>query len=199
MAEVGFSTRAPAWRRILGTVLAVVAVVLAVLTVLGVWNPWDLVVLWRYFGNPLRGAVVVFVLAFVASWLLAPVQSEAGQARRLRWRIAFALLALASLLGLGLFGPLFSTTYQELARSPDGDRVAVLYDPQTDLQHLHLWVGSGFGTRHVADLGKPCGSAVVEFRGPDLLHVMTSYGQFDLRLDPASGEPLNVLGPTCSG
>jgi hypothetical protein len=187
-------------RRIAGWVTAVLAAAIAVLTVLGAWNPWDLVVLWRLFGNPLRGAALFFVLALVASWLLAPVRSEAQQVGRARWRIALALGLVVSLIGWGLFGSRFGTGRLELAHSPGGgQRTIVLYEPGTDFQRLHVWSGRGLGTRDVGDLGKPCGQTSVSFTGPDEIRVSTSYGQFDLRLDPATGRPLTTLGPTCYG
>jgi len=187
------------WRRPAGLVAAVLAGATAVLFTLGAWNPSDLVVLWRYAGDPFRGAVLFFVLALAASWLLAPVRSEAAQAGRARWRIVFGIGLALSLLALGLFGPLFTVDYRELARSPDGARTIAIYDPGTDLQHLHVWAGTGLGARDMGDLGKPCGATTVSFRSRDLVHVSTSYGEFDLRLDPATGRPLDRLGPTCTG
>jgi hypothetical protein len=191
--------RRSAVRRVAGWAAALLAGAGAVLFVLGTWNPADLVVLWRYFRNPLVGAVLFFALALLASWLLAPVRSEAGQAGRMRWRIGFALGLFASLIGLGLFGALFGTDHRELARSPGGERTIVIYDEGTDFQRLHVWAGRGLGTRHVGDLGKPCGQTAVEFLAADRIRVSTAYGAFELRLDPATGRPLDVLGPTCSG
>jgi hypothetical protein len=184
-------------RRVAGWTAATLAGVVAVLSVLGAWNPTELVVLWRLFSNPMRGGVLFFGLAFAASWLLAPVRSEASQASRMRWRITFGIGLVASLIAYGLFGPLFTTKYREMASS--GERTIVLYDPGTDIQHLHVWAGKGLGARHMGDLGKPCGPTKVTFTAPDRIRVATSYGTFDLRLDPDTGKPLDHLGPTCSG
>jgi hypothetical protein len=187
------------WRRVAGFGAAAATAIVAILSVLGVWNPWGLVVLWRYFGNPLRDAAVVFALALVAAWLLAPVRSEVTHVNRLRLRIGLGLALLVSLIGLGLFDGRFSTAHTVLATTPDGSRSAVMYDPGTDDQRLHIWAGRGPGARHVGDLGHPCGAISVSFRGVDLVHVSTSYGEFDLRLDPATGRPMTALGATCAG
>lgn len=191
--------RRPALRRVIGWVDALLAGALLVLFVLGTWNPGDLVVLWRYAGNPLFGAVLVFTLALVATWLLAPVGNEAVQVGRTRVRIVFALLLLLSLLAWGLFGNRFSTDHRVLASAAGGERRAVLYDPGTDFQRLHIWAGTGLGAKHVGDVGKPCGPTTVTFEGTGLMRVSTAYGDFEIRLDPRTGRPLSRLGPSCSG
>jgi hypothetical protein len=175
----------------------VLAVVVLVLFVLGTWNPADLVVLWRFAGNPFIGAMIVFALALVASWLLTPIGSEARQIKRTRVRIAFALALLASLLGYLLAGPRFAVEYEVMAQS--GSRAVVLYNPGTDFQRLHVWTGSGLGRKYAGDLGKPCGQTQVTLVGPDTIRVVTSYVDVELRLDPATGKPLDQLGPTCTG
>jgi hypothetical protein len=200
MVDIDATTgRRSTGRRLAGAVAGTLAVLAAVLYTVGTWNPWHYVVLLRHFSNPLLGGLVVFALAFVASWLLAPVRSEAGNIGRMRWRIAFGLGFLASLLGLGLFGPLFAGSYDEVAHSPSGRRAVALVDGGSDDQRLHVWVGTGLGRRDVGDLGHPCGSVRVTFRGEDGVHVSTSYGEVDLRLDPATGRPRDTLGPSCSG
>jgi hypothetical protein len=174
-------------------------VVTLVLFALGATNPWQNVFLLQNFANPLLGAVLVFGLAFVAVWLLAPVQSEASQARRTRWRIGFGLGFVASLLGLGLFGPLFSAGYTEVAHSPSGRLTVVMVDAGTDKQRLRVWAGRGLGARQVGDLGRPCGPTQVSFRGEDVVHVATAYGERDLPLEPATGRPRGALPATCAG
>ncbi|GIJ52415.1 hypothetical protein Val02_93010 [Virgisporangium aliadipatigenens] len=187
------------WRHIAGLIAAWLAGIMLVLSVLGVWNPPDLVLLWRFFGNPFRDAVVVFGLGVAASWLLAPVQNEAVQRSRVQWRIGLAVGLVASLIAVGLFDGFFVQDHRVVATSPDGERRAVLYDPGTDLQRLHLWVGPGLFARDFGDLGKPCGMSTITFRGNDVLHVWTSYGEWDIKLKPDTGRPLAKLGRTCSG
>jgi hypothetical protein len=102
-----------------------------------------------------------------------------------------------SLLGLGLFGPRFATDYTVMARS--GERTVALYNPGTDFQRLHVWSGSGLGQKYAGDLGKPCGFATVTFVSADVVRVVTSYLDVELRLDPRTGRPLSQLGPTCAG
>jgi hypothetical protein len=191
------SRRRPSTRRVIGWAAAVLAVVALVLFVLGTWNPGDLILFWRFFGNPFIGALIVFALALVASWLLAPIGSEARQINRARLRVVFALALLASLLGYLLAGPRFAVEYEVMAES--GSRAIVLYNPATDFQRLHVWTGSGLGRKYAGDLGKPCGPTTVTMIGSNEIQVATSYVDVRLRLDPATGKPLDRLGPTCTG
>jgi hypothetical protein len=191
--------RKPLIRRVIGWVGVALAVLIFALFVLGTWNPGDLVVLWRFAGNPLLGAIIVSGLALAVTWLLAPVESEAMQIGRTRVRITFALVLLFSVLGYGLFGNRFSPDYRIVGRSADGERTAVVYEPGTDFQRLHIWVGKGLGTRYAGTAGKPCGPTTVTFEGTDLVRVATSYGTSEIRLDPRTGRPLSRLGPRCSG
>lgn len=187
-------------RRIVGWVCLVLAVLLLVLFVMGTWNPSELVILWRYGRNPVLGAVLVFGFAFVASWLVTPVTNEAAQPWRGRVRITLGLLLVVSLIAYGLFGNRFSPDYRIMATSPDGQRTIVMYDPDlTDYQRLHVWAGTGLGRKHVGDLGYSCGPTTVTFTGSDTITVATSYGTKTIRLDPGSGRPEQVLGPSCSG
>jgi hypothetical protein len=186
-------------RRIVGWVLLVFGVLLLVLFVLGTWNPGDLVVLWRYGRNPVLGAVLVFGTFFAASWLVAPVTNEAAQPGRARWRITLGLLLLFSLIGYGLFGNQFIPDYRIVATSPDGQRVIVLYDPDTNLQRLHVWEGTGLGRRNAGEIGYPCGPTTVRFDGSDYVVISTSYADARIYLDPGTGRPQSVLGPSCSG
>lgn len=191
------SSRRPAVRRIVGWSAAALAVVMLVLFVLGTWNPGDLVVLWRFAGNPFVGATLVFALAVLASWLLAPIGSEARQINRTRLRVVFALGFLFSLLGYLLLGPRFAVEYTVMASNDS--RTIVLYNPEQDFQRLHVWTGSGLGRKYAGDLGKPCGQTRVTLIGRDTVRVVTSYVDVELRLDPATGKPLDQLGPTCTG
>ncbi|GAA0897619.1 hypothetical protein GCM10009557_72440 [Virgisporangium ochraceum] len=186
-------------RRIVGWVLLVLAVLLLVLFVLGTWNPADLVVFWRYGRNPVLGAVIVFGLFFVASWLVMPVTNEAAQPWRARVRITLGLLLLVSLIGYGLFGTWFVPDYRIVATSPDGQRTIVMYDPGTTLQRLHVWAGTGLGRKYAGEIGYPCGPTVVTFEGTDTVLISTSYLDKRISLDHGTGRPQQVLGPSCSG
>ena len=185
-------------RRVIGWVCLVLAVLLLVLFVLGTWNPVNLVVLWRYGRNPLLGAVLVFAFAFVASWLVAPVTDEAVQKWRGRVRIILGLLVVFSLIAYGLFGNQFIPDYRIVATSADGQRTIVMYDPDTNLQRLHVWAGTGLGRKYAGEIGYSCGPTVVRFARRDAVTISTSYADKEINLDPGTGRPLSVLGPSCS-
>lgn len=185
-------------RRVIGWLLLVGAVLLLVLFVLGTWNPGDLVVLWRFGRNPLLGAVLVFAAAFAASWLIAPTLNEAAQPWRTRARVILGLLLLFSLIGYGLFGNQFIPDYRIVATSADGQRAIVMYDPDTNLQRLHVWAGTGLGRKYAGELGYPCGPTTVTFDG-DYVMVSSSYADKRIHLDPGTGRPESTLGPSCSG
>jgi hypothetical protein len=190
------TARSRSARRTVGWVAAALAVVLFVVFVLGTWNPADLVVLWRFAGNPFIGAMIVFALALVAAWLLAPIGSEARQVTRGRVRVVLALALVVSVLGYLVAGPRFAVKYEVKAES--GSRAIVLYNPGTDFQRLHVWTGTGLGRKLAGDLGKPCGFTVVTMTDANTLLVKTSYLERQLRLDPDTGRPLERLGPTCT-
>jgi hypothetical protein len=186
-------------KRIVGWLCLGLAVLLLLLFVMGTWNPADLVVFWRYGRNPTLGAVLVLALAFAASWLITPVTDEAVQVGRGRVRITLGILLVVSLIAYGLFGNRFVPDYRIMATSPDGQRTIVMYDPDiTDYQRLHVWAGTGLGRRHVGDLGYSCGSTTVRFNGSDLITVSTAYANKTIHLDPRTGKPEQVLGPSCS-
>jgi hypothetical protein len=155
-------------------------------------------VLWRYGRNPLLGAVLVFASAFVASWLVTPVTDEAAQKWRGRIRITLGLFVVFSLIAYGLFGNQFIPDYRIVATSADGQRTIVMYDPDTNLQRLHVWAGTGLGRKYAGEIGYPCGPATVRFSGSDTVMISTSYADKQITLDPGTGRPLSVLGPSCS-
>ena len=115
---------------------------LLVLFVLGTWNPVDLVVLWRYGRNPLLGAVLVFALALVASWLVAPIDNEARQAGRARCadRARRCLLFAQPDRVRAVRQPVHPD-YRVVARRPTARGRSCIYDPGTDFQRLHVWTG----------------------------------------------------------
>jgi hypothetical protein len=156
-------------------------------------------VLWRYGRNPLVGAVLVFAFAFVASWLVTPVTDEASQKWRGRIRITLGLLLVFSLIAYGLFGNQFIPDYRVVATSTDGQRTIVMYDPGLDdYQRLHVWTGTGLGRKYAGEIGHSCGPTAVAFTGRDLITISTSYQKKTISLDPGTGRPLSVLGPSCS-
>ena len=168
-----------------------------VLFVLGTWNPADLVVLWRFAGNPFIGALIVFALALVASWLLAPIGSEARQITRARVRIVLTLALVASLLGYLLVGPVFKVDYDVLAQGRvAGDRALqpghrlpapARLDRFRDRPQVRRRPGQAVRIHdcHHDQLGSDPGE---DLRTPRRL-----------RLDPATGRPLDRLGPTAPG
>jgi hypothetical protein len=186
-------------RRLAGIVLAVLAAVALVGFVAGAWNPWRLVRLHQFMGDPTMGLVVVLGLTLAAFWLLAPVRSEAAQPRRQQIRWLLMLAVVPALLCYGLGHQLFSYEYQQVATSPSGHRHAAFITHGHD-RELRIWVGSGLAVRDAGRAGAPCGPrATARFEGEDLLHVSSDYGNFDIRLDPRSARPVNPMGPTCVG
>lgn len=189
----------PLLRRSLGIVAAALALAVVAGFSLGAWNPWHLVAMDHYLGNPAAGLLIFAVLAFIASWLLLPVANEAAQGRRIVLRAGTAVLILVGFFCWGLAGQIFAppkTT--ELARSADRDRAVMLVERENDRQ-LRLWSGQGMTARDVGSLGLACGHVTARFVGPDEVEVRTSYRDWRLRLDPATGAPLDTIGPRCAG
>jgi len=199
VTDVAVSRRRSPWRRAAGVIVAVLAVVLAVLFVLGAWNPWRLVALQGNFGNPWFGLFVTAAMVYLALWLLAPVRNEAVQRRGIAARVVTVVVGVIGLLGWGMFGILFTAQTTELARSADGSRTLVVVARDTDNhQELRVWAGSGWATREVGVLGRACGSVTAQFAGTDAVELDTAYGSWRLALDPATGQPREVLGPRCA-
>ncbi len=191
------ATRTPLGRRLLGAVLAILAPVVAAGFVAGAWNPWRLVLLRRYFGDPLLGAVLVVALTAGAFWLLAPVRSEATQAGRQLTRWALVAAIVPGLICFGIGHSHFDMAYREIATSPNGHLHAAFVTHNEDRQ-LRIWVGSGLRVRDAGRAGSPCGPVTVRLTD-DLLHISSNYGDLDIGPDPKTGRPLNPMGPTCTG
>jgi hypothetical protein len=185
-------------RRTAGLVLAAAAVLVAIGTVLGAWNPWRLVVLLRYFGDPFAGATLVSALLLVSVWLLTPVTLEARQGTRLWARLILAALLLVAFGTWAVAGGRFGGSYEEIAHSSDGSRRLVVR-VQGEQRELHIWSGTGVAARDRGRIGLACGEVVGSFTGNDRVRVSSVYGQFDLRLNPQTGAPESTMGPTCSG
>ena len=189
------------WRRIAAIVATVLAVAALALTVAGIWNPWSLVVLRERAGDPIVDVFVTLLLVTVAMWLGRPVISEADQHRRLvvrTWLVGLTVFAgLLALLTWGL--AIFKYEPTVLASSADGQRSVALVQVFHG-RELHSFAGTGAGRRDMGSFGDPCGGRVsVTFAANDQVRVVTDYGTFDLRTDPATGQPTKRLGPTCSG
>lgn len=185
-------------RRILGTVAAVLVGAMAVLFLLGGWNPGRLVLLEQYFGNPLAGVLAVAIGTYLVLWLLLPVQNEAVQRGRLRVRVVVAVIGVLGLIAWGVFGRLFSGSYEEVARSADGSRAVGLVTVDAgDRQFARIWEGSGLLMREAGEIGRVCRFVSAEFIGADLVEIDAGYGAWRIDLDPATGEPEQVLGPRC--
>jgi hypothetical protein len=60
-----------------------------------------------------------------------------------------------------------------------------------------VWVGRGLATKDVGNLGAPCEFDTARFTSNASFHVSASVGDSDIRLDPATGAPLNGLVGTC--
>jgi len=185
-------------RRAIGIAVAGLTVLLTVVFVAGAWNPWRLVVLADHFGNPTAGAVWVLAGTLVSVWLLRPVVSEAAQNRRIMLRVGLGAMLVLSLGCYGLFGAQFGRgEHTVVVSSTDGERRVVLVS-RFDDQTLRIWTGSGLGARDAGYLGLACGKVTGRFDGRGRVHISTAYGEFDLRLDPATGRPIDTIA-TCTG
>jgi hypothetical protein len=186
-------------RRLFGLGLAAFTIVLTIAFVAGVWNPWRLVILADYFGNPTAGIVWVLASTLVSVWVLGPVVSEAAQHRRVMVRFGLGAMLALSIGCFGLFGAQFGDgEHRVVATSPDGQRKLVLVS-RFDDRTLRIWSGTGLGVRDAGYLGLACGAVTGRFDGRDKVHVSSLYGEFDLRLEPATGRPIDTIGPTCVG
>lgn len=187
-------------RKIIGAVLAIATGAAGALYVLALINPWRLIVLDKYFGNPLWGMFVVSVAAYVVLRLLLPVDNEAIQRVRLRVRVVPLVTAVVGLVLWGIVGAAFNYTYHELVRSDDGDRAIGLVTRVDDRQHAHVWVGEGLLMRDVGDIGHVCGVVTAEFVSGDLVQISStrSSDTWEIELDPVTAEPRQQLGPGCS-
>jgi len=199
MTDTASMIRVSTPRRVTGVVLLVLTVATAVAFAAGAWNPWHLVALAQYFSNWPLGLLVVAILALGTSWVLLPVRHEVAQGPRIVLRIVAGLVAFASLLCWGITGSTFGGSRTVLARSADGQRAVALVEHGPDDRQLRVWVGNGLGAREVGVLGPACGEVTVRFTSRDSVAIATNYGDFQLRLDPATGEPLDVIGSTCAG
>lgn len=187
-------------RRVAGAVVGLAVVVAAVLFALGVGNPLRLAVLERYFFDPMFGLVVVGVGGYLVLWLLAPVRNEAEQGGRIGARIATVVVAVLGLGGWGIFGVFFNQEITEVSRSSDGSRslVQVAHANNPYRLELRVWSGSGLTAREAGSLGEACGGLqAARFVNNDLVELDTSYGTWQFALNPATGEPRQVLGPRC--
>jgi hypothetical protein len=186
-------------RRVIGIGLLIVVVVAGVLFILGAWNPWRLVFLEYRFGNPMLGLMVVPIGALIGLWLGMPVRNETRQRGRIAARVVALVLAVAGVIGWGVFGPHFAYDVEEQVSSGDGDRtVAIVSDRDTPPNsYLRVWEGAGLIAREVGDIGRVCGSVSVRFVTNDQIELDTNYGDWLVDLDPETGAPLQVLGPVC--
>jgi hypothetical protein len=185
------------WRRAAGAGCLVLVVLLVPASVAGVWNPWRYVALRRYAGNPLLDAVVVALLAGLALWLLAPVRSEATQHKRVWLRLGAVAVFLGTLLCFGAFGSAFDPgKAQAVGRFGDLQAVVVTHGEQAEIR---IWAGTGLGVRDMGRVGRACGTVSAFFTSRSEVQISTSYGDFRVPLDPATGRPLRQLGPRCTG
>jgi len=181
-----------------GVVVAVLTALTAAAFALGAWDPWELVVLKQHFGNPWIGLGLVAVGSYVASWLLAPTRNETHQRGRIAVRVALAAVAVTAFIVGGLLGPQFRYSANVVAVSPDGDRMlAVVAIGGLEERQLLVWDGRAPLAREVASLGQPCFRMAARFISRDVVAVDQGFGEHQIRLDPATGQPSHVLAPRC--
>jgi len=185
------------FRRVIGIVALVLAVAVAALFVIGFGS--DNVFLHQYFANPALGVFIVLVLSIVVFMMLMPVQDEASQYRRTRFRtiqvvVTFlALIVYGFTFGLGVFD--YKPTV--VRQSPDGTRAAATFQVGPSL-HVHILAGKGIRQRDAGDVGLVCGQNVdVTFDSDSQITVVTDFGTYKIRLDPASGRPIDHMPATC--
>jgi hypothetical protein len=186
-------------RKYVGSILVTLAVLVGIGFGLGVWNPWKLVFLNVYFGNVFAGMVLMFALLLVGVWVLTPVTSEARQSKRQWARLGLGAGLLVMLMAWGVAGDSLGGDHKVVATSADGTRRLVMITHSPDDRELRIWAGKGLGARDRGWLGLACGEVVGTFSGNDQVQVVSVYGDFDLRLDPKTGTPIDTIGPTCSG
>jgi hypothetical protein len=186
-------------RRAVGLLVAAATVLAAAGYLLALWNPWSLVFLDKYFGNPLFGLFAVSLAAYVTLRLLLPVRNEAVQRGRLRARTIPIVTAVVGLILWGMIGTGFHYEYRELARSDDGTRAVGLVTHRVDdRQHVRVWIGTGFFTRDIGDLGRVCGGVAAHFVTDDLVEIKSHlYDPWQIELDPDTAQPQQRLGPNC--
>jgi succinate dehydrogenase hydrophobic anchor subunit len=186
-------------RRVIGGIAVVLMVAVIAAFVLGAGS--DNVFLHQYFGNPALGAFLALALSIIVFMMLAPVQSEASQYRRSRFRTVQVIVTFLALIvygftfGLGVFD--YKPTVVQ--HSADGTRSAATFRVGPS-KHLHVLAGKGLSARDVGDVGLVCGENVdVKFDTDSLMTVETDFGTYKINLDPATGRPLNQFPSTCGG
>jgi hypothetical protein len=185
-------------RRIVGFVLCLVwLAVLAAYVAARIFG--DNVFLASHFGNLLTGIGILLVLAALISVVLFPVRNSAVQRATPLVRLTLVGVAALAFAGAGLIHgfKIFSYNPSVVATSPDGTRRVALVDVGM-YSELHVWVGTGLGTKDVANLGPPCEFDTARFTGNNSVHVSTGLGDVDIRLDPTTGAPLDGLDRTCT-
>lgn len=184
-------------RRAIGSVLCLAW--LAALLAYGLARIFtDNVFLASHFGNVLTGVGILAVLGALISIVAFPVRNSAVQ--RTRPMIRYAMIGLAALLfaGAGLVHGfrIFRYDPSVVATSPDGSRRVALVDIGP-YEELHVWAGQGLATKDVGNLGAPCEFETAVFTSNSSFHVSASLGDSDIRLNPATGAPLDGLVGTC--
>ncbi len=193
------TTRRPV-RTALGALLLTIALVALAVTVLAQVNPWRLVGLTEYVGDPFLGAFVTLACLLVGSWLALPVRNEAVQRGRARLRLVLLVLT-------GLSGLLVPLSAQQgwfqydplvIARDPHSTRVLAQVGVHGGVE-LHIYAGTGFFARDLGNFGSPCGlSVVATFGGPGTVLVQTVYGDYRLAYDETSGAPIDHVPSSCT-
>ncbi|GIJ57418.1 hypothetical protein [Virgisporangium aurantiacum] len=189
--------------RVTGRIATGVIVLTVVVGWLAIWNPWHLVVVERVLFLPAVGltasAVFGCAVAAVGRW------SGHQVGRRVVGGFTVALSAVQLWVTASPEWP--AARHRELARSPDGERAVVVHVADSGARCMFAWTGRGPGARVAGGLGRPGGNPVVTFDGRDLVVVVADRPpspyprhdreRFELRLDPATGRPLDTLPERC--
>jgi hypothetical protein len=217
MGVVDPAPRRSTAKRVTARIAVGVVVVMVLAGGLAFWNPWHLVVVDRVLRLPGVALVSAIVFGCAVAMLPVPAGSSSDFTPGRRALAAFSVPLLSLQMWAMAVPGWPNGNPHEVARSPDGQRAVVLHRSFFDRPCLSLWAGRGLGTRVAGTFGDPGDEPVVTFDSRDLVVVWVDRvsppsvdllyegpsdsvprrERFELRLDPATGRPLDKLREPC--